>query len=110
MPDSLSFEEWQKVEIRIAEILSAEKVPGADKLLKLEVDLGDQKRQLIAGIAEQYEPQDIVGKKIPMLVNLEPKRIRGIESQGMILAATDGNGKPVLMYLDRDVPVGSKVR
>ncbi|MBI2676290.1 MAG: methionine--tRNA ligase subunit beta [Candidatus Aenigmarchaeota archaeon] len=107
---SLSFEEWQKVEIRIAEILSAEKVPDADKLLKLEVDLGGQKRQLVAGIAGEYSPEDIIGKKIPMLVNLEPKRIRGIESQGMILAATDGNGKPVLMHPDREIPAGSKVR
>ncbi len=110
MMDIIAFDSWQKVEIRVAKILAAERVAGADKLLKLEVDLGDQKRQLVAGVAEEYSPEDIIGKKIPMLVNLEPKKIRGIESQGMILAAIDQEGKPVLMHPDRDVPAGSKVR
>lgn len=105
----ITFDDFKKLEIRIGKILSAERVEGTDKLLKLEIDFGAEKRQIVAGIAESYQPEQIIGKKVPVLMNLEPRSIRGVESQGMILAA-DNAGKPVLMHPDRDVPPGSVVR
>lgn len=105
----ITFDEWLKIDIRIGEIKKAEKIEGADKLLKLEVDLGNESKQLVAGIAEYYKPEEIIGKKIPVLVNLEPKKLRGVESQGMILCAVDGD-VPVLLEPEKDVPTGTKVR
>jgi methionine--tRNA ligase beta chain len=105
----ISFDDFNKLEIRIGTILEAEKVEGADKLLKLLVDIGDEKRTLVAGIAQDYQPKDIIGKQIPILANLEPKKLRGIESQGMILAV-DIEGKATLLHPDKEVPNGSKVR
>jgi methionyl-tRNA synthetase len=89
--------------------VSAESVKGTDKLLKLEIDFGTEKRQIVAGIAETYQPDHLIGKEIPVLLNLEFRNIRGVESQGMILAA-DADGKPVLLHPDRQVPSGSIVR
>ena len=105
----IKFEEFMKLDIRIGKIISAEKVEATDKLMKLEVDLGNEKRQLVAGIAEYYNPEEIIGKKTPVLTNLEPKTFKGIESQGMILAV-DVNNEPVLLLPEKDVPEGSKVR
>lgn len=105
----ISFEDFQKLDIRIGTILEAEKVEGADKLLKLKVDLGDEQRTLVAGIAEDYKPEEIIGKQIPILTNLEPRTIRGIESQGMILAAVIDD-KAVLLHPDKKVSNGSKIR
>ncbi len=104
----LSFEEFQKVDLRVARILSAEKVEGSDKLLKLEIDLGEEKRQIVAGITQFYEPEKLKGREIVVVANLEPRVLRGIESQGMLLAADD-NG-PVLLGLDREVPPGAKIK
>lgn len=105
----ITFDDFRKLDIRIGKILSAEKVEGTDKLLKLEIDFGVEKRQLVAGIAETYQPDQLLGKEVPVLMNLEPRKIRGTESQGMILAA-DAGGKPVLMHPAREVPPGSVVR
>jgi len=105
----VSFDDFKKLEIRIGRILSAEKVKDADKLLKLEIDLGVEKTQLVAGIAEYYEPSQVIGQEVPVLVNLEPKTIRGIESKGMILAI-EANGRPVLLNPDKEVPPGCIVR
>ncbi len=105
----LSFAEFQKLDIRIGTITSAEKVEGTDKLLKLEVDLGDKPRQLVAGVADFYEVDEIIGKQVPVLTNLEPKTLRGVKSQGMILA-TDNKGQPVMLHPDQEVPNGSIVR
>ena len=105
----ITFDDFKKLEIRIGKILSAGKVEGTDKLLKLEIDFGAEKRQIVAGIAETYQPDQIMGKEVPVLMNLEPRTIRGVESQGMILAA-DNNGKPVILHPDREVPPGSIVR
>ncbi len=105
----ISFDDFKKLEIRIGRILSAEKVKDTDKLLKLEIDLGTEKRQLVAGIAEYYESTQLVGRELPVLVNLEPRRIREIDSKGMILAV-DVNGRPVLLNPDKEVPPGSIVR
>ncbi len=107
---TITFEDFQKLDIRMGKIVQAERVPGTDKLLKLMVELGDETRQLVAGIAESYAPEDVVGKMIPVLVNLEPRTIRGIESQGMILCPSDREGRPVLLLPERDVPPGAKVR
>lgn len=106
----ITFEEFQKLDIRIGQIIAAERVPGTDKLLKLIVDLGDETRQLVAGIAEAYKPEEVIGKKIPILVNLEPRKIRGIESQGMILCPSTADGKPILLLPEREVPSGAKVK
>lgn len=103
------FDDFKKLDIRIGKISSAEKVKGTDKLLKLEVDFSTEKRQLVAGIAESYEPDQLIGKEIPVLMNLQPRSIRGIESQGMILAI-DVGGKPILMHPDKEVPPGSLIR
>jgi len=105
----INFDDFKKLDIRIGKIISAEKVEGTEKLLRLEIDLGTEQRQIVAGIAESYLPDQIVGKEIPLLVNLEPRKIRGIESQGMILAA-DVEGKPVLLHPEREVSPGSLVR
>jgi len=102
------FEDFKKLEIRIGKILSAQKVEGADKLLKLEVDIGKEKRQLVVGIAQYYEPEELINKQIPVLVNLEPRKIRGVESQGMLLAATEGEA-PILLHPDKEVSPGSLI-
>jgi methionine--tRNA ligase beta chain len=105
----ITFDDFKKIDLRIGKILSAEKVEGTDKLMKIEIDLGKEKRQLVAGIADMYDPNSLIGKEIPVLMNLEPRKIRGIESQGMILAV-DVGGKPVIMHPDREVPPGSTIR
>jgi methionine--tRNA ligase beta chain len=105
----ITFEDFKKLDIRIGRILLAEKVEGADKLIRLEIDLGTEKRQVVAGIAEFYQAEQLIGKEIPVLINLEPRTIRGTESHGMILAADD-EGKAVLLHPEKEVPPGSVVR
>ena len=105
----ISFQDFQKLDIRIGKVTGAGKVEGTDKLVKMDIDFGSEQRQVIAGIADVYSPEDLVGKELPVLLNLEPRKIRGIESQGMILAA-DAAGKPVLLHPDREVSPGSMVR
>jgi len=94
--DEIDFEDFMKLDLRLAKVLSAERVPKTDKLLKLRIDLGFEERDLVAGIAEHYKPEDIVGKIVTMVVNLQPRKIRGVLSQGMILAAHDESGLHVL--------------
>ena len=105
----ISREEFKKLDIRIGKILKAEKIEGADKLLRLEVDLGSEIRQIVAGIAQFYEPESLVGREVPVLANLEPRTLMGLESQGMLLAA-DSEGEPVLLSPEREVPPGSIVK
>ena len=105
----LSIERFMETDLRVARVLSAERVPKADRLLKLQVDLGSEKRQLVAGIATAYEPEALVGKRIIVMVNLQPARIRGVESQGMLLAADHG-GRPIVATFEEDVPPGTRVR
>jgi len=107
--ENINFEEFQKIDLRVGKIIEAEKIEGTDKLLKLKVDLGEEERQLVAGIAKFYQPEDLIGKEIVVVANLEPKILRGIESQGMLLAA-DVEGKPVLLKPDQEVPPGTKIR
>jgi len=106
---SLSLDEFLQVELRVARVLAAERVLGADKLLKLRVDLGSEERQLVAGVALAYAPEALVGKSIVVVANLKPARIRGVESQGMLLAA-DVGGRPIVASFDEAVPPGTRVR
>lgn len=105
---NISLDEFRKIEIRIGKILSAEKVENADKLLKLEVDFGSEvgKRQIVSGIAEYYKEEDLVGKKLPFIVNLEPRKFKGVESQGMLLALS--GDKPVLLIPAEEVEEGTQ--
>lgn len=105
----ISFEDFKKLDIRIGTVVSAERVAGADKLLKLVFDMGDEERQVVAGIAEHYKPKELVGKQMPVLTNLEPRELRGEMSNGMILAA-DADGKPVILSPAEEVPPGSVVK
>lgn len=105
---SITFEEFKKVEIRIGKIISAEKVENADKLLKLQIDFGGFQRQIVSGIAESFTPEELVGKKLPFIVNLEYRKFRGVESQGMLMAI-DANDKTVLLEPMEDVEEGTEV-
>ncbi len=98
-----------KIELRVAKVLAAERVPKSKKLLKLRVSLGTEERTVLAGIAEHYAPADLVGKKVVVVANLQPAKLMGIESQGMVLAGEGGQGLGVVMP-DRDLPPGSKVK
>jgi len=105
----ITYDDFIKLDIRIGTVTAAEKVQGTDKLIRLEIDLGEGTRQVVAGMALTYTPEDFIGKQVPILVNLEPRKLRGIESQGMILAA-DVGGKPIMLIPEREVPPGSAVR
>lgn len=107
----ITIDDFAKVELRVGQVKVAEKVKGADKLLRLEVDLGTEVRQVLAGIALAYEPEKLVGRKVILVANLAPRKMRGLESNGMILAASVGDqGLPVLAGFLEDVPVGAKVK
>ncbi len=107
--EQITFDEFKRMDLRVGQILKAERVEGTQKLLKLEVDIGTEKRQMVAGVAEVYPPETLVGKRIIVVANLMPATIRGIESQGMLLAA-DLEGKPIIPLFEEDVPAGTKVR
>ena len=111
VPDGkISIEDFAKVELRVGQIKVAERVKGADKLLRLEVDLGTEVRQVVAGIAEAYAPETLVGRKVVIVVNLAPRKLRGLESNGMIVAASPEGGKPILASFLEDVPVGTRLK
>jgi methionyl-tRNA synthetase len=106
----ISIDDFLKVELRVGQVKAAEKVKGADKLLRLEVDIGTEVRQLVAGIALAYKPEDLIGRKVVIVANLQPRKLRGLESNGMIVAASVGeDGKPVLAGFLEDVPIGAKL-
>ena len=107
--DTITFDDFKKIEIRIGKIISVEKVEGSDKLLKLEVDFGEDKRQIIAGIAKFYAPEALIGKECPFAYNLAPRMLKGLESQGMILCPSDSSD-PVLLHPDKEVPPGSLIK
>ncbi|MGM0603239.1 MAG: methionine--tRNA ligase [Bacillota bacterium] len=108
--DRISFNEFMKTDIRVAEIVEAEKIEGSNKLLKLKVDIGLEERQLVAGISKHYAAEDIIGNKILIVANLEPAEIFGVKSEGMILAATDPEGNMVLSTVSADIANGSQVK
>ncbi len=105
----VEFSDWEKLDLRAGKILKVEDIEGADKLYKLEVDIGTEKRTLAAGLKEFYRKGELEGKRCVVFVNLAPRTMRGITSQGMILAA-DENGKPTLISPEKDVKLGSKIR
>jgi methionyl-tRNA synthetase len=110
-PDGkITIDDFAKVELRVAQVKVAEKVKGADKLLRLEVDLGTEVRQIVAGIAEAYAPETLVGRKVVIVANLQPRKLRGLESNGMIVAASLEGGRPVLAAFLEDVPVGARLK
>jgi methionyl-tRNA synthetase len=106
--DIISFQEFKRMDLRVAKILDAERVEGTDKLLKINVDIGTEHRQMVAGIAETYAPEDLIGKKLIVIVNLQPAVIRGVESQAMLLAA-EVDGKAYIPFFVEDIPAGAKV-
>jgi len=112
IPDGkISIEDFAKVEMRVGQVKTAEKVKGADKLLRLEVDIGTEVRQVVAGLAEAYAPENLVGRKVVIVANLAPRKLRGLESNGMIVAASAGEkGSPVLASFLEDVPVGARLK
>lgn len=112
----IPYEEFKKLDVRIGKIIEAERVETSDKLVKLKVDLGDHERQILAGIAQYYSPEELANRKIVVVVNLEPKQMMGMESQGMLLAADTPEGPVLLMPDDarlpsgRETPAGAVVR
>jgi len=108
MTEYISFQDFKKIDLRIAKILDARKIPNSRKLILLYCDLGEEKRTLVAGLAEYFKPEELIGKEIVVVTNLQPKKMMGYTSQGMLLAAVT-NGKPVLLKPEEEVPPGTKV-
>ena len=106
----ITIDDFAKIDLRVGIVKVAERVPKADKLLRLEVDIGTEVRQLVAGIAEAYEPETLIGRKVVIVANLAPRKLRGLESNGMIVAASLDNGKPVLAGFLEDVPIGARLK
>jgi methionyl-tRNA synthetase len=106
----ITIDDFAKVDLRVAQVKVAERVKGADKLLRLEVDLGYETRQILAGIAEAYAPETLVGRKVVIVANLAPRKMRGLESNGMIVAASLEGGKPVLASFLEEVPLGARLK
>jgi methionyl-tRNA synthetase len=107
--DKIDIADFAKVELRVAEIKAAEKIAGSKKLIKMQVDLGDEQRQVVGGIAETYTPESLVGRKVVLVANLKPAKLMGVESNGMVLAAS-AEGKAILCTFDADVAPGTKVK
>jgi methionyl-tRNA synthetase len=108
----IEIDDFAKVDLRVGQVLSAERIPKADKLLLLKIDLGEeQPRQVLAGIAEYYEPEKLIGRKVVVVANLKPRKLRGYESQGMVVAASYGEeGRPVIATFTEDVPNGARLK
>jgi len=106
---SISYDDFKKLDLRVAKILKVEKIPGKTKIIKGEIDLGDETRNVIIGGAEFYEPDDLIGKTVIVVANLEPKKMAGVESNAMLLAA-DINDKPFWLTVDSEVPSGTKIK
>jgi len=108
--EKISIDDFAKIELRVGLVKVAERVPKADKLLRLEIDIGTEVRQVLAGIAEAYAPETLIGRKVVIVANLAPRKLRGMESNGMIVAASLDGGKPVLASFLEDVPVGARLK
>ncbi|HTV08336.1 MAG TPA: methionine--tRNA ligase [Candidatus Aquilonibacter sp.] len=110
-PAPINIDDFAKIELRVAQIVVAERIPKADKLLRLEVDLGYEKRQILSGIAEWYTPEELIGRRIIVITNLAPRKMRGLESHGMLLAASESEGsKPILATMAGDIALGSRLK
>jgi methionyl-tRNA synthetase len=113
IPDTpqIAIDDFVKIDLRVAQVVVAERIPKADKLLRLEVDLGYEKRQILSGIAEWYTPEELIGRRIVVIANLAPRKMRGLESHGMLLAASSGeNGKPILATFGEEIALGSRLK
>jgi methionyl-tRNA synthetase len=107
----IPIDDFSKVDLRVGVVLSAERVKGADKLMHMKVDIGEAElRTIVAGIAEAYTPEQLVNRKVVIVANLQPRKLRGIESNGMIVAASVEGGKPVLAGFHEDIPVGARLK
>jgi len=106
----VGIEEFLKLDLRAARVLAAERVPKSRKLLKLEVDLGGERRTLVAGIAEAYEPEALVGRVVAVVANLKPATVMGVESNGMILAASAPGGLPIVVGFEKEPPLGARIK
>jgi methionyl-tRNA synthetase len=105
----IEYPEFARVSLKVARVIEAERVEGSEKLMKLQVLLGEERRQIVAGIAKRYEPIDLIGRQVVVVANLKPAKLMGLESQGMVLAADDADGSPILLEPDRDAPEGTAV-
>jgi methionine--tRNA ligase beta chain len=105
----INYEEFKKIELKAAKVLEAERIEGSEKLLKMKLSIGTEERQLVAGIAKAYAPEEMVGKTIIIVANLEPRKLMGFESQGMILAAHGEDGAPVILLPEKEVSPGSDI-
>jgi len=103
------FEEFQKLDIRVGQITEATQIPGSRNLIRMIVDFGSEKRQAVAGLLQLYKPEELVGKRCAFVVNLQRRKMMGVESQCMILAAEDGKGKVVVLQPEKEIEVGSKI-
>ncbi len=110
IPGTISYEDFKKLDLRVALIEAAERVEGTAKLVKLSLRVGTEKRQIVAGIADQYAPDALAGKKLIMVYNLQPRMVKGIESQGMLLAAVEPGGKLAFITPERDIADGAQVQ
>ena len=109
--DSISIEEFQRLRLVTGKVVEAERVPKSNKLVRLQVDLGSERRQVVAGIGKQYEPEALVGRRVVIVANLKPAKLMGVDSNGMVLAATVGEaGEPWLLDVPAEVPPGSVVK
>ena len=106
----LTIDDFRGIDLRVATVLAAEAHPNADRLLVLQIDLGGERRQLVAGIRAHYQPEQLVGKQIVVVANLEPATLRGVESQGMLLAASDADGRLAIVSPEKPVAPGATVR
>lgn len=111
MTETIPFSDWEKLDLRVGEIIKVEDIEGADKLYKLSVDIGNEKRTVCAGLKNNYTKKELKGKKIILFTNLTPRKLKGIESQGMVLAAVnEEKNRVILLAPEKDIEVGSKVR
>jgi methionine--tRNA ligase beta chain len=106
----VSFDEFQKLDLRIGKITEANQIPGSRNLIRIMVDFGTEKRQAVAGLLQWYKPEDLVGKKCVFILNLQKRKVMGVESQCMILAAEDAEGNVVVLQPEKDMAEGSKIR
>jgi len=105
----ISFEDFQKLDIRVGKVTEANQIPGSRNLIRMIVDFGTEKRQAVAGLVQWYKPQDLVGRKCAFILNLQRRRMMGVESQCMILAADDDKGNVVLLLPEKDIAEGSRI-
>jgi methionine--tRNA ligase beta chain len=106
----ISFEEFQKLDLRIGKITEANQIPGSRNLIKIMVNFGTEKRQAVAGLLQWYQPQDLVGKKCVFILNLQKRKVMGVDSQCMVLAAEDDKGNVAVLQPEKDLEEGSKIR